>query len=91
VLAADDVVMFSHPAGGALCGRCARLARGRILPAAARGAIRTWVSGGAARLDDGGDVRAHKRLLREFLVEHLADGRPLRAFDVWVNDDWAAE
>jgi len=89
-LAADDVVMFSHPAGGALCARCARLARGRILPAPARGAIRTWVSGGAARVDDGPEVRAHQRLLREFLVEHLADGRPLRAFDAWVNDHWGA-
>src|SRR3712207_4190540 len=42
-LPTDDVVMFSHPAGGALCARCARLARGRILPAAARAAIREWL------------------------------------------------
>ena len=87
-LAADDVVMFSHPSGGALCGRCARLARGRILPAPARAAIRTWLATGVVRLDDGAEVRAHQRLLREFLVEHLADGRPLRAFDAWADDRW---
>ena len=34
------------------------------------------------------DVRAHQRLLREFLREHLADDRPLRAFDVWERDAW---
>ena len=90
LLATDDVVMFSHPAGGALCGRCARLARGRILPATARAAIRAWLSGGTAHFDDAAEVRAHQRLLREFLVEHLADGRPLRAFDVWATDQWGA-
>jgi DNA repair protein RecO (recombination protein O) len=34
-------------------------------------------------------VRAHQRLLREFVREHLADDRPLRAFDVWERDDWS--
>ncbi|MFN2567175.1 MAG: DNA repair protein RecO [Gemmatimonadaceae bacterium] len=85
-LAGDDVVMFSHPAGGALCPRCARLARGRVLPADARHALRTWVAGGRAPLADVAEARAHQRLLREFLVEHLVDGRPLRAFDVWAQE-----
>jgi len=87
-LGRDDVVMFSHPAGGALCARCARLARGRVLPAAARAAIRTWLSGEAVRIADGPDVRAHQRLFREFLAEHLTDGRQLRAFDAWANEQW---
>lgn len=82
----DDVVMFSHPAGGVLCARCSRLARGRVLPAAARAAVRAWLSGEAAALTDASEGRAHQRLLREFLGEHLTDGRSLRAFDAWTND-----
>jgi DNA repair protein RecO (recombination protein O) len=89
-LAPDDVAMFSHPSGGALCTRCSRLARGRVLPAAARAAIRAWLAGASVRLIDGGEVRAHQRLLREFLVEHLLDGRPLRAFDAWASEEWSA-
>jgi DNA repair protein RecO (recombination protein O) len=89
-LGVDEVAMFSHPAGGALCARCARLARGRILPAAARAAIRAWISGGGAAVTEATELRAHQRLLREFLVEHLSDGRPLRAFDVWANEQWGA-
>jgi DNA repair protein RecO (recombination protein O) len=85
-LAPDDVVMFSHPAGGALCARCARLARGRVLPASARGAVRAWLSGERFTLADDAEARAHQRLLREFLGEHLVDGRPLRAFEAWTHD-----
>ena len=85
-------VRFSHPAGGALCDRCARLAAtGRALPAPARLALRAWLSGESEMqpLSDL-DARAHQRLLREFLKEHLADGRPLRAFEVWEHDGWSA-
>ena len=89
-LGADDVVMFSHPAGGALCARCSRLARGRVLPAIARAAIRAWLAGDGARVDDRAEVRAHQRLLREFVVEHVADGRAMRAFDVWAGEQWGA-
>jgi DNA repair protein RecO (recombination protein O) len=86
LLGGDEVVMFSHPAGGALCARCARVARGRVLPASARAAVRTWIAGGDVHLPDGAEAKAHQRLLREFLVEHLADSRPLRAFDAWAHD-----
>jgi DNA repair protein RecO (recombination protein O) len=89
-LAGDEVVMFSHPAGGALCARCARLARGRVLPSAARAAVRDWITGGSTTLADHAEARAHQRLLREFLGEHLTDGRPLRAFDAWAHELWGA-
>jgi DNA repair protein RecO (recombination protein O) len=89
-LAGDDVVMFSHPAGGALCAPCSRLARGRVLPARARDTVRTWLSGEALDLDDDAEARAHQRLLREFLAQHLIDGRPLRAFDAWVDERWGS-
>jgi DNA repair protein RecO (recombination protein O) len=84
-LPAADVVMFSHPAGGVVCARCSRLARGRVLPSSARAAVRGWLSGEVVALADVAEARAHQRLLREFLGEHLTDGRPLRAFDAWTN------
>ena len=81
--------LFSHPAGGALCPRCGHFARSaRTLPPTARAALRDWLSGKSHPLVDANDARAHQRLLREFLREHLADDRPLRAFDVWERDAW---
>lgn len=76
--------MFSHPAGGALCARCSRLARsGRTLPSAARDALRHWLAGEPHPISDASEARAHQRLLREFVREHLPDDRPFTAFDVW--------
>ena len=89
-VAEDEPAMFSHPAGGVLCGRCARLTSGsRNLPADARRALRRWLEGGRTELEDGA-ARAHQRLLREFLREHLADGRALRAFELWERGGWSA-
>ena len=85
----DAAVMFSHPSGGSLCARCGRLARsGRTLPSEARSALRDWLSNAPHALATSQDVRAHQRLLREFLHEHLGDDRPLRAFEVWERDEW---
>lgn len=87
----DAPAMFSHPAGGVLCARCARLVpTSRMLPASARAALRAWLAGAepVAPLEDPAEARAHQRLLREFLGEHLTDGRPLRAFEVWERGAW---
>jgi DNA repair protein RecO (recombination protein O) len=85
----DAPASFSHPAGGVLCPRCtSRAGSGRLLPAEARGALRAWVAGSRASLSDDLARRAHQRLLREFLSQHLADGRPLRAYDVWERNSW---
>ena len=79
--------MFSHPAGGTLCERCGHLARtGRRLPPSARNALRRWLSGNEHSLMTADEGRAHQRLLREFLREHLTEDRPLRAFDAWERD-----
>jgi DNA repair protein RecO (recombination protein O) len=76
--------MFSHRAGGALCLRCGRLApAGRKLPADARDTLREFIEGRHAAVLDDASARAHQRLLREFLAEHLTDGRPLRAMEQW--------
>jgi DNA repair protein RecO (recombination protein O) len=90
-VADDGIVSFSHPAGGALCHRCASLAsNARQLPRDARASLRAWVQGLRAPLADDLSRRAHQRLLREFLSEHLADGRPMRAYDVWERSGWGA-
>ena len=84
------VASFSHPAGGVLCRRCASLAgSSRQLPPDARESLRRWIGGNSAVLADEPSRRAHQRLLREFVSEHLADGRPLRAYDVWERSGWA--
>jgi DNA repair protein RecO (recombination protein O) len=83
-VALDEPALFSHPAGGVVCARCRTLARtGRALPASARGALRVWLSGGSYDIADALEARAHQRLLREFLREHLADDKPMRALDAW--------
>lgn len=83
----DADAAFGHAAGGVLCPRCAAERGGRRLPAAARDDLRRWTEGqprpGAL---DVGTARAHLRLLREFLQQHLHDGRALRAFDAWERD-----
>jgi DNA repair protein RecO (recombination protein O) len=87
----EDAARFSHPAGGVLCARCvASVPSSRTVPSSARDALRTWLGGGEVALDGEGARRAHQRLLREFLQEHLADGRPLVAYDVWERDGWSA-
>jgi DNA repair protein RecO (recombination protein O) len=79
-------VTFHHRAGGAICERCARRAEGgRALPGEARRTLAAWLAGERAGLPDAASGRAHQRLLREFLEEHLGDGRPLRAFLAWED------
>ena len=74
---------FHHRVGGALCDTCARQTRGgRRLPAEARAALHAWLAGDDVHADMPA-ARAHMRLLREFLEEHLGDGRPLRALVAW--------
>jgi DNA repair protein RecO (recombination protein O) len=79
-----SVVTFNHRAGGALCAACARRTNGgRTIPPEARATIARWIEGQDAPLADEPSAKAHRRLLREFLEEHLGDGRPLRAFLSW--------
>lgn len=84
----EDEGVFMASMGGLLCLRCApRVASaGRRLPTMARDTLRRWVRGTseAASLAPA-VVRAHQRLLREFLTQHLPDSRPLKAFLYWEN------
>jgi DNA repair protein RecO (recombination protein O) len=88
----DRPAAFSHSAGGTLCDACARMTGGRRqLPADARSTLERWIHGASADGTlDGASSRAHQRLLREFLREHLTDGRPLRAFEAWEGERWSA-
>lgn len=87
----DESATFSAAAGGVLCARCAGVARGtRVLPPEARCALELWTADDRAQLEDDATVRAHQRLLREFVQEHLSEGKPLRAFDVWERERWSA-
>jgi DNA repair protein RecO (recombination protein O) len=89
VLERDASVMFSHVSGGALCPRCGRLApAGRVLPSEARDALRAFLDGNVSVALGDAQARAHQRLLREFLAEHLTDGRPLRALELWEDQRW---
>jgi DNA repair protein RecO (recombination protein O) len=84
----DAEVRFHHPVGGALCPLCTRMAPGgRRLPPDARDALRQWLAGALAPVDAPA-ARAHQRLLREFLAQHLPDHRPLKAYQVWEQGRW---
>ena len=74
-LANDARTPFSHVAGGALCDRCGRLVPGaRTIPPEARATLGEWLSGSMVQLANASEGRAHQRLLREFLDQHLRAG-----------------
>ena len=90
-VAGDAIASFSHSSGGVVCRRCAPLAGStRHLPSDARASLRAWITGSSAALADEPARRAHQRLLREFLSEHVADGRPLKAYEVWERNTLGA-
>jgi DNA repair protein RecO (recombination protein O) len=60
----------------------------RELPPDARATIIDWIDRGDVVIGDEPSARAHLRLFREFLQEHLGDERPLRAFSVWEKGIW---
>jgi DNA repair protein RecO (recombination protein O) len=85
----EETVLFNHASGGVICERCAsRGLAGRRLPPEARVTLRDWLI--AERITKNEEpltppsAKAHQRLLREFVHEHLTDGRPLKAFDAWA-------
>lgn len=87
----DEAIRFHHRAGGVLCARCAASSPGgRPIPIGALDTLRTWLESGEQPVLELRDAKAHQRLLREFLREHLGDGRPLRAFEAWEQDGGVA-
>jgi DNA repair protein RecO (recombination protein O) len=85
-LSLDGDAVFSHAAGGALCARCAGFSPGgRKLPASALLAIGSWINGQVVTLAGEAEGRAHQRLFREFLTEHLPDNRRSPAYAAWES------
>lgn len=79
----DEEVQFSTGSGGTVCSRCLGVGgRYRRLPSKSRDELRAFLSGDFPRLD-AKSTRAHQRLLREFIVEHLSDSKPLTAIKAW--------
>lgn len=89
-VAIEAPARFSHAAGGILCERCAPGQRAsRLLPPGARAALRGWLADEELPPLADADARAHQRLLREFLHQHLGDDKPLRALESWERGDLA--
>lgn len=83
-VAPDDALSFSYSGGGVVCARCqGAVPVDRQLPATARSALRDWLAGASPDADGASVLRAHQRLLREFVTHHVADERDLRAFQSW--------
>jgi DNA repair protein RecO (recombination protein O) len=80
----EETVLFSHASGGVLCDKCSSGRAGRRLPPAARVTIREWLIGEESNPLSEAEAKAHQRLLREFVHEHLSDGRAMKAFDAWA-------
>lgn len=90
-LSSIEDVIFSHEAGGALCARCARtVAGGRRLPASAVAALQAWLEGKTVQLENDGAGRAHQRLFREFLAQHVPDTRRTPAYTAWESGQLSA-
>lgn len=90
----EEPVRFVPVLGGVCCARClARGGPGRQLPAHVRATLRRWVEGGGQPAElaspEAAELRAHRRLLREFLEAHATGERPLRAWAVWDAGTWA--
>jgi DNA repair protein RecO (recombination protein O) len=83
-IAAEVAASFSQTAGGVVCARCrTTVPVSRTLPPEARRALLQWFAGDEASLTNAAERRAHLRLLREFLRQHVVEGRDLRALDAW--------
>ncbi len=79
----DADLRFHAMAGGIICSNCAsRIPGGRLLPASARAQLSEWLAGGSPVVEPM-MARAHQRLLREYVMGHLAERRALRAYEAW--------
>lgn len=88
----EESVRFVPEAGGVLCARCAPSSGGgRMLPALARASIRSWVADAPASPLAERELRAHRRLLREFMDAHATGDRPLRAWSIWSDRSWEGD
>jgi DNA repair protein RecO (recombination protein O) len=81
----DGPAAFSVAEGGFLCARCAPSAAKTVLPVADREVLERLISGdwtSVAPLPPRRET-AHRRLLVRFVERHVAEGRELKALELW--------
>ena len=77
---------FSPHTGGVVCDECSRaIPKTRTIPPDARVAIARWLDGDPVLGLSAPELRAHQRLLREYITPHLPDSRPLKAYLTWES------
>ena len=76
-LDADEMSRFDFAAGGVRCSLCAEGAGGPRLGAGARAQLDALLDGQVPA--DLSHVRAHVKLLGDFVTYHVSDGRPLQS------------
>jgi recombinational DNA repair protein (RecF pathway) len=74
----SEEVSFDYTAGGVRCMECGTGLGGRVVPAAARAALRRLVGGQPVKLER---TPAHWRLLARFLSHHVLEGQTLHSLD----------
>ncbi|HSU14992.1 DNA repair protein RecO [Longimicrobium sp.] len=82
VLDPDEPVRFDAMAGGAACTGCRRA--GRVLDAESRAELRRMLAG---HVPEGGVARpgTHRALLKAFLEAQLAQDRPFRSLELFLE------
>jgi len=78
----DADVLFDYTAGGVRCPDCSAGVGGRIVPAAARDALRRLAAGEAITLPR---TEAHWRLLARYLSHHVLEGASLKSFEFIIT------
>jgi recombinational DNA repair protein (RecF pathway) len=80
-------VRFSVIDGGYLCATCARGAGGSTLDPEDRTVLQSLIEGNVAQVGalSAKHAAAHRRLLRRFVERHAAEGRDLRALEMWQD------
>lgn len=78
---------FSVADGGFLCAACARGAGGRSLEPADRAVLGALIDGDVAAVGtlSPRHAVAHRRLLCRFVEQHAAEGRELKALEMWQD------
>jgi len=74
----DADTVFDYTAGGVRCTRCSAAGGGRVVPAAARQALRRLAAGDPVTIPR---TAAHWRLLARFLSHHVLEGGTLKSFE----------
>ncbi len=74
----SEEVLFDYTAGGVRCMACGTGLGGRMVPPAARAALRELTAGRVITLER---TSAHWRLLSRFLAHHVLEGQTLHSLD----------